>query len=148
MHNIVIEKVHPGAIMPTHEGGSQHENVGLDMYAAEAASWELVAPSIWTVNVTTGLRFELPTGVHLRFAARSGLAFRDNIISFPGTVDSSYRGIVMLKLYAFSEHPPKPVAMGDKIAQGIFFKSLDYQLVEGTVDLNTSRGEKGFGSSG
>lgn len=105
--------------------------------------------SIYGAIVPTGLRVALPYGYHLRIASRSGLGFKENILAFPGTVDSAYRGEIKIKLYHFSSSlEPRVIQCGEKIAQGIVFRSWDYELVEGEVSLDTSRGASGFGSTG
>ena len=146
--NIVFEKLNHNARLPEHSYGNQHDNVGMDFFAAEKPYWSLVANGIYYCVVSTGLKVELPEKHHLRFASRSGLGFKENIIAFPGTVDNSYRGELKVKLFAFSDSFPKEIDVGDKIAQGIIFKSFDYSIVEGNVDENTERSSKGFGSSG
>lgn len=100
--------------------------------------------------IHTGLRMRLPRGYHMRIASRSGLGFKHNIFAFPGTIDSSYRGPIMIKLYQFtSNESPFIIEAGDKVAQGIVFTSPDYYVIEDTVsEAETSRGSKGFGSSG
>lgn len=159
---ITFEKLLDTAVIPTHHGESQHDNVGMDFYAAEDVNWRRVfhentvghadviqkSPSIVSVAlVRTGLRVALPPGMHLRFASRSGLATKSLLYAFPGTVDSSFRGELMIQLLAFGTHPPYLKA-GAKIAQGIVFRSESYNIFEGKVSLDTSRGEAGFGSTG
>lgn len=145
--NIVVERLSPHAQLPQHHGGSQHENIGLDFFSASDTPWQHVAEGIWTATVRTGLRMKLPHGYHLQFASRSGLAFRHNIYAFPGVVDSSYRGELMVKLIRFTNMYPEPICAGEKIAQGIVLRSLAYNIIEGSVDTDTSRGEAGFGST-
>jgi len=146
--NIVFEKTHENAQLPSHAYGNQHENVGMDFRASLTTPWHLVADGVYTCVVNTGLKVELPENHHLRIASRSGLAFKHQIIAFPGTIDNSYRGEIKIKLFSFSDTPPPKLEVGDKVAQGVVFKSLDYDIVEGTVSEDTERSSKGFGSSG
>lgn len=148
-----FEKIHENATVPTHayaENGTagQHHNVGLDFHAASSALWQPLGEGTYTCVVSTGLRLEMPPRYHLRFASRSGLGFKRNVMAFPGTVDNSYRGELKIKLFMFSNEHPAPIKPGDKVAQGIVFQSLDYEVVEGEVNQETSRADKGFGSSG
>lgn len=100
--------------------------------------------------IPTGLRMKLPHGHHMRIASRSGLGFKQNIYAFPGTIDCAYRGPIMIKLIQFTTNSgPFVIEAGSKIAQGIIFQSQDYSIEEGEVsEEETSRGAKGFGSSG
>lgn len=133
--------------MPEHSGGDQHQNVGLDIFAAASVIGQPVGyeePGYYAV-VRTGIKIKLPDKHHMRIASRSGLAFKNLITAFPGTIDNSYRGEIKVLLYS-----PKPfhISAGDKVAQGIIFESLDYDIEEGYVDTNTIRGHNGFGSTG
>lgn len=143
--------------MPEHSGGSQHLNVGLDFFSATRMESEMVYEESRTkpnyssyrddyhfMIVRTGVKMELPYGYHMMIGSRSGLGFKRHIQAFPGIIDHSYRGEVMIKL---SSPQPFSIDVGEKIAQGIIFKSQPYDLVEDKVDVNTERGEKGFGST-
>lgn len=145
--DIKFERIHDYALLPEHSYGGQHENVGMDFFAAEKADWSLITDGIYSCVVSTGLKMQLPPEHHLRFASRSGLGFKKNIIAFPGTVDHAYRGELKIKLFAFSDGPPEPIKVSEKVAQGIVFRSLNYTIVEDFVDVNTVRSERGFGSS-
>lgn len=104
---------------------------------------------LYQATVRTGLRVALPWPYHMRIASRSGLGFSKGIYAFPGTIDNSYRGEIMIKLIQFTDCPdPFVVEVGDRVAQGILFSVPEVTIVEGNVPLETHRGEKGFGSSG
>lgn len=99
--------------------------------------------------VRTGLRVQLPFTFHMKIASRSGLGFRNNILAFPGIIDNSYRGELMIKLFQLtSEESPFVINPGDRIAQGILFSTPEVLIREGAVTTSTHRGEKGFGSTG
>lgn len=99
--------------------------------------------------VRTGLRVALPTGFHMKIASRSGLGFRRNILAFPGIIDNSYRGELMIKLYQLTnEESPFVIDVGERIAQGILFSTPEISIREGAVSTSTLRGENGFGSTG
>lgn len=156
--SVVFEKILDTAVIPTH---NQHSDVGMDFYAAEPVQWvpvtyeeqighdtyEMVSTGTCTAMVRTGLKVNLPPQLHLRFASRSGLATRNLVYAMPGTVDNSYRGELMIQLISLSPQPPE-LGQGARIAQGIIFRSEEYNIMEGGVDVNTSRGEAGFGSTG
>lgn len=133
--------------MPEHSGRDQHMNFGLDLFAAQKVTAEFLggSESYYYAIVRTGIRIEMPYGYHMMIGSRSGLGFKRHIQAFPGIIDHSYRGEIMVKLYA---PLPFSIEAGDKIAQGLIIRSQNYRIVEGEVDQNTERGEKGFGSTG
>jgi dUTP pyrophosphatase len=99
--------------------------------------------------IRTGLRVALPTGFHMKIASRSGLGFKRNILAFPGIIDNSYRGELMIKLYQLtSDESPFIIEAGERIAQGILFSTPEIFIREGEVSTSTLRGENGFGSTG
>ena len=100
----------------------------------------------------TGLAFELPRGVGLDIRPRSGLASRGLIIlNSPGTLDSDYRGELMVSCMNLSNGDIL-VNKGDRIAQIRPISDLSeewgarFEEVEELSD--TERGEGGFGSTG
>jgi len=144
---IIIEKIIEDGLtprIPEHAGGNQHLNVGLDLFSAHDYESTMVSDSYYFSKIRTGVKMELPYGYHMMIGSRSGLGFNRHIHAFPGVIDHSYRGEIIVKLYSpihFS------VKTGDKIAQGLIFSSREYELIEGTVDVNTERGSSGFGST-
>lgn len=150
--NITIELIEEDRedwlpVMPEHSLGDQHMNVGLDLFSAEKSEAQFLggSESYYYAIVRTGVRMQMPYGYHMMVGSRSGLGFKRHIQAFPGIIDHSYRGEIMVKLYS---PVPFSINQGDKIAQGIVFRSQKYTLSQGSVDTNTERGEKGFGSTG
>lgn len=102
-----------------------------------------------------GETFTFPTGVSIEFGPevaafvvpRSGLSSK-GILCHLGLVDSAYRGEVGVNLTNLGNDEYK-VDAGDRIGQLVFFgeKSIYLDQVE-EIDCDTSRGAKGFGSSG
>jgi deoxyuridine 5'-triphosphate nucleotidohydrolase len=130
--------------VPEHASRNQHLNVGLDLFSAHTVNSTKHSENYHYAIIRTGIKLELPYGYHMMIASRSGLGFTKHIQAFPGIIDHSYRGEIMVKLYGPSEFT---ISSGDKIAQGLIFKSQEYMITLGTVDTNTERGEKGFGST-
>lgn len=100
--------------------------------------------------IPTGLAFEIPAGWEGQVRPRSGLARRYGVtvVNTPGTVDSDYRGEILILLVNLGEEPC-PIERGERIAQIVFAPvatAVEWQEVE---DLEPSeRGEGGFGSTG
>lgn len=100
--------------------------------------------------VNTGIRIALPTGYAAFVHPRSGLALKNGItvLNAPGTIDAEYRGEVGVILYNAGGEDFR-YERGSRIAQLIFQKIEQPTIIfVESLDLNTSRGEKGFGSTG
>ena len=115
---------------------------GYDLYSCE---FKLV-PAHGQTLVNTGIRVSISPSTYLRVAPRSGMALKQIHVG-AGVVDSSYTGIVKVLLINMSSED-YVVEIGDRIAQGII-ERIDTPPVTVVSCINdTSRGERGFGSSG
>jgi dUTP pyrophosphatase len=99
--------------------------------------------------IPTGIFIELPVGYEAQIRPRSGMAVKSGltIVNTPGTVDSDYRGEIMICLINLSEDN-HAVRNGDRIAQMIIAKYEKVNLNQVEQLSETQRGENGFGSSG
>ena len=100
--------------------------------------------------VPTGVAIALPEGYVGLVHPRSGLAIKNGItiVNAPGTVDSGYRGELLVTLLNTDKTKSFHVQRGDRIAQLVIQK---YEHATFTVvdELEqTERGSSGFGSSG
>ncbi|MBW2010648.1 MAG: dUTP diphosphatase [Deltaproteobacteria bacterium] len=120
---------------------------GMDIYAAIENDLTLEPGAI--TLIPTGFAIALPHGFEAQIRPRSGLAVKHGItvINSPGTIDSDYRGEVMIavinlgkKKYSFQR--------GDRIAQLVIKKV--YQARLKTVEQldETVRNNGGFGHTG
>jgi deoxyuridine 5'-triphosphate nucleotidohydrolase len=130
--------------IPEHSEGNQHLNFGLDLFSAINCESIPLSPHYHYAVIRTGVKIQLPYGYHMMIGSRSGLGFKNHIQAFPGIIDHSYRGEVLIKIYSPVEFS---ISSGDKIAQGLIFSSLPYTITQGVVDTNTTRGSRGFGST-
>ncbi len=99
--------------------------------------------------VPTGLYIELPPGFEAQVRPRSGLAIKHGItvLNTPGTIDSDYRGQIMVILINLSNEP-FTVHNGDRIAQMIISRHETAELIQVETLSETERGEGGFGHTG
>jgi len=97
--------------------------------------------------VPTGLAVAIPDGYYGRIAPRSGLATKQGIDVLAGVIDADYRGEIRCLLYNTGKETVELPAQ-TRICQLIIEKIItpDPQWSEDLTD--TTRGEKGFGSSG
>lgn len=99
--------------------------------------------------VPTGISIAIPEGYEGQIRPRSGMALKSNIgiINSPGTIDSDYRGEVMILLTNFSDVNYK-IRRGDRIAQLIIARYLRINWDECDELPESQRGSGGFGHSG
>lgn len=95
----------------------------------------------------TGLHVQLPHGTAGLLVSKSGLNVKHGITS-TGLIDEGYTGEIMVKLYNNSDESYL-VQTGDKISQLVIIPVLYEDIhIMNSLDENTERGDKGFGSSG
>jgi len=103
-------------------------------------------------KVPTGLFFELPPNFEIQVRPRSGLAAKNGVtvLNTPGTVDSDYRGEIIVILINHGKEPFK-IEIGDRIAQAVVAQTvssfINLKRVSEILD-NTERSSGGFGSTG
>lgn len=99
--------------------------------------------------IPTGLKFEIPVGFEVQIRPRSGLALKYGValVNAPGTIDSDYRGEVGMILI---NHGSEPfcIAHGERVAQMVFAKVTQCEIIESNSLSTTERGAGGFGSTG
>ena len=139
---LLVKRLSNDAKVPgyAHEGDS-----GMDLFAAENAELQPGERKA----VKTGLSVAVPKGYEVQVRPKSGLALSHGItvLNTPGTIDSGYRGEIMVIMANLGEKAYK-VEKGRKIAQMVVSKVEEAKVLE-VDDLDeTSRGDGGFGSTG
>jgi len=101
------------------------------------------------VLVPTGLSMAIPHGFEGQIRPRSGLAARHGItqLNSPGTIDSDYRGEVMVLLVNLGAET-FTIRHGERIAQMVIAPVVQAALVRADTLPPTARGAGGFGSTG
>ncbi len=97
--------------------------------------------------VGTGIAIEVPRGYDVQVRPRSGLSARGVGVAL-GTIDSDYRGEVLVTMYLFGSDDSYPVVDGDRIAQLVITSLVDMPLAEVEELTPTQRGDGGHGSTG
>ena len=102
-----------------------------------------------TEIIHTGLSFEIPQGYEIQVRPRSGLAAKNSVtvLNTPGTIDSDYRGELMVILINLGKNP-FVVNSGDRIAQIIVAPVTRGSFTASDALGETARGTGGFGSTG
>ena len=138
---IIFEKIHPNAILPTR---AHETDAGMDFYTYQRVEIRPKSAAL----VETGLRCQFEReDVFMFIKEKSGLATKKGITVGAGIIDNGYRGEIKILLYNWSNFPVI-LTPGSKIAQGIILPVIYPIIEEGKVDMNTSRGEGGFGHTG
>ncbi len=124
-------------------------DAGADLYAREAVRIDPGERAL----VATGVALVLPPGCAGFIHPRSGLAARHGItvVNAPGTIDSGYRGEIMVNLLNTDRRHPVDISRGDRIAQLVVQRVLraTFHLLPDVVELpDSARGTSGHGSTG
>ena len=126
---------------------STPQSAGMDLRANIKDSIDI--DPLCRVLIPTGIYIELPEGYEAQVRPRSGLALKHGItvLNSPGTIDADYRGEICVILVNLS-NIPFTIASGTRIAQLVFSKYEQVDLVEVEELNSTERGEGGFGHTG
>lgn len=120
---------------------------GVDLYAAIPGT--IVIPPGNHFLIPTGIAISIPAGYEAQVRPRSGLALKHGltILNAPGTIDADYRGeIKVIVINLGSEE--YILKRGERIAQMVFARVWQAELIE-TAELGeTDRGQGGFGHTG
>jgi dUTP pyrophosphatase len=122
---------------------------GLDLCAAVAEEKPLVLTPGERAAIPTGLAFAIPPGFEGQVRPRSGLALSHavTVLNAPGTIDSDYRGEILVVLVNLGREP-FAVTRGMRIAQIVFAPVARVMLQQVQSLEATARGDGGFGSTG
>ena len=137
-----VRLLRPGARLPSR--ATEH-STGFDLHAC--IENEDVEVGQRPVVVGIGIAIEVPPGFDAQIRPRSGLA-KSGVLSTFGTIDSDYRGELMVTLYTVASDISHVVHHGDRIAQLVIARLADVDLVGAEELSSTTRGRGGHGSTG
>ena len=139
-----IKRLTDLAVIPEYQS---EEAAGMDLHAAIEAD-VLLAPGA-IVKVPLGFAMAIPHGFEAQVRPRSGLSSRHGVTlpNAPGTIDSDYRGEVLVPLINLGTEP-FVVTPGMRIAQMVIAPVVQATIQEVDDLEDTSRGSGGFGSTG
>ena len=123
------------------------QSAGMDLLAAVFEPTVVKAGEI--AIIPTGIAISLPEGYEAQIRPRSGLAakFGITVLNTPGTIDADYRGEIKVILINHSSSD-FVIERGMRIAQMVVAR-YEHIILEEVQSLeDTSRGAKGFGSTG
>jgi dUTP pyrophosphatase len=99
--------------------------------------------------IPTGLFVEIPQGFEIQVRPRSGLALKHGVtvLNSPGTIDSDYRGELMILLINLGDEVYH-IESGERIAQLVIASVITIEWEPINTLSETDRGIGGYGSSG
>jgi dUTP pyrophosphatase len=139
---VPMRRLRPDATLPSY---AHPGDAGADLTSVEAVT---LAPGA-RAAVATGIAMAIPVGWVGLVHPRSGLARKHGITvaNAPGTIDSGYRGEVLVLLVNLGADQIT-LAAGERVAQLVLQQVGLGQIVEVDHLDDTERGESGFGSTG
>ena len=131
--------------LPAYETAS---SAGLDL-RAYLPEGPITLKPMQRMLIPTGLFMEIPEGYEGQVRPRSGLAIKSGItvLNTPGTIDADYRGEVKIILINLSDSD-FVINSGDRVAQIVFAKCEQMEVVNVETLSDTERGAGGFGHTG
>jgi dUTP pyrophosphatase len=140
---VLLRRTSPRAVLPTYAAAG---DAGADL----ASTVEVTLQPGERALVPTGVTLALPAGTVGLVHPRSGLAARHGVTvaNAPGTVDSGYRGEILVNLVNLDPREPFTVRPGDRIAQLVVQRHLTARFVEVDSLPDGDRGDTGHGSTG
>jgi dUTP pyrophosphatase len=138
-----IKRLRQSAILPKR---ATPGSTGLDLFACVKDEGTITL-SAQPKLIPTGIAIEVPRGYDVQIRPRSGLSARGVGVTF-GTIDSDYRGEILVTMYLFDPHATFEIRHGDRIAQMVISRIADLPLVEVEELSPTERGSGGHGSTG
>lgn len=141
--DVLITRVDEGVPLPSY---ARPGDAGADLVTVEDVD---LAPGERAV-VRTGIAVALPEGYAAFVHPRSGLAARHGVtvVNAPGTIDSGYRGEIMVVVLNTDAGRPVSFRRGDRIAQLVVQRVERATFREVSALPGSDRGQAGFGSTG
>lgn len=142
---VLFYKTHPDAALPKrNHNETLTGDSGYDVTAVE----ETVIPARGAAVVPVGLKLAyLPPSFWIRIESRSGLQFKHGLQAFNGIIDNQFRGDMGIRMLNHSD-ADYTVKKGDRVAQLVLYPLIALESHFAEEVQETTRGEKGFGSSG
>ncbi|MBD2758694.1 dUTP diphosphatase [Yimella sp. cx-573] len=140
---IRIKQLDPELPLPAY---ARPGDAGMDLLAARSVTLQPGQRQL----VPTGIAVAVPEGHVALVHPRSGLAHKHgiSIVNAPGTIDSGYRGEILVNLINLDPQQEFRIERGDRIAQLIVqeFRAIEWDRVDELPD--SVRGATGHGASG
>lgn len=139
---IKLKKIHENAKLPTR---MSEQASGCDVYAIENTD----VPAGKVTLIQTGLQLAFcPPNIEIQVRQRGSMAYKGLLVAnAPGTIDSDYRGPIMILLYNCTQENV-PIKSGERIAQLVPAPKCGYTFEFADEVDQTDRGDGALGSTG
>lgn len=137
---IQIKKLEPEAKIPRF---ALEGDAGMDLFSVQ----NLTLRPQERISVKTGIAIKIPAGYAGLIWDKGGISHKKGVKTLGGVFDSNYTGEWLIGLVNLSKEEYL-IKKGEKIAQ-VLFQKVEFPETEEVAELEmTSRGDKGFGSTG
>ncbi|MEO0202518.1 MAG: dUTP diphosphatase [candidate division WOR-3 bacterium] len=124
------------------------ESQGIDLASID----DYIIEPLSRKPIRTGIHISLEKGTFGFIKERSSIALKKGLIAIAGVIDNSYRGEIIVVMYNTNKDEFVKVEKGEFIAQLLIVKVAEPKEILEVKTLEelgeTTRGTKGFGSSG
>lgn len=121
---------------------------GLDFFIPQTNENQFIIQPHTSINIPSGIKVELPEHYALVAFNKSGIALNKHLQVGACVIDSDYRGEIHLHVYNTSNENII-IESNQKLVQFLFIEAPQVLLEEVEyITSNTTRGDKGFGSTG
>jgi len=137
---LLLKRLNDRALMPSR---SYPDDAGLDLYIMNDCD---IFPGQF-IDINTGWAIKIPDGYWGSVKARSSTFFKRGLIVHEGTIDTGYTGKLSIGVY----NPGGEAVVlhtGDRLAQLVILPLIIHPMEIVDELPTTSRGQKGFGSTG
>ena len=142
---VLFKRLQEGAILPAYQSAGA---AGMDLAACVVEGGVTIPPGAIRL-IPTGWAIAVEPGYEAQVRPRSGLASKHGVTlpNAPGTIDSDYRGEVLVPLINHGREP-FVVTPGMRVAQMVIAPVSRAVITEVAELDQTQRGAGGFGSTG
>jgi dUTP diphosphatase len=142
--SLKIKRVRPNAKLPKR---ATPGSTGFDLFACIEDKGTIKLVGTQPKLIPTGIAIEVPKGYDVQIRPRSGLSAKGVGVTF-GTIDSDYRGEILITMYLFNPDGTFEIKHSDRIAQMVVSTIADLPIFEVDELTLTERGSGGHGSTG
>ena len=138
-----VRKLHPAAELPKR---ATPFSSGFDIFACIPGEAPIILGN-HPQKVGTGIALDIPPGFDVQVRPRSGLSLKGIGVTL-GTIDSDYRGEILVTMYIFGDQASYEINHGDRIAQLVIGWLAEVSIEQVETLSETERGTGGHGSTG
>lgn len=137
---IQFKKLQPHATIPKF---AHHNDAGADLFCLD----DVTIPAGQQSTIATGIAQQLPDGFVALVWDKSGISAKRRLKVMGGVLDAGYRGEIVVTLANLGDED-QSFKSGEKIAQMLFQKVYQPEIIEVETLDDSTRGSGKFGSTG